>query len=138
MRRRSFRVQDRVSILAAVTPALLLLMLAAGCSETPTSDSSRPPGARDVPATRAAPASEPVAADSKRAIGPLGTPYYESSPAQGRPPDGELPPGTVVELLETAGSYSLVKWNTQRAWVATDSLKAIEPQPRKVHKIPMH
>jgi len=137
-----FRVPDRKLVVAAAVPALLLLTLAAGCSETPAPDASRPPGARDVDskrsATGAAPVSGSVAADSKRAIGPLRTPYYESSPAQGRPPDGELPPGTVVELLETAGSYSLVKWNTQRAWVATDSLKAIEPQPRKVHKIPMH
>ena len=142
MRLRSLRVQDRRSLLAALMPALWLLMSAAGCSETPTPDSSRPPGARDVDskrsATGAAPVSSSVAADAQRAIGPLGTPYYESSPAQGRPPEGQLSPGTVVELLETAGSYSLVKWDAKRAWVATDALREVEPQPRKVHKIPMH
>ena len=37
------------------------------------------------------------------------TPYYTGGPQQGRPPEGQLWPGTPVRLLEKAGSYSLIR-----------------------------
>ena len=37
------------------------------------------------------------------------TPYYTGGPQQGRPPEGQLWPGTPVKLLEEAGSYSLIR-----------------------------
>ncbi len=50
--------------------------------------------------------------------------YYLTGPQQARPPDGKLPAGTRVRLLENAGSYSLVKTEGNvRAYVAADVLK---------------
>ena len=51
--------------------------------------------------------------------------YYTSGPQQGRPPDGTFKPGTRVELLKDAGSYSLVRSDGGiEAYVATDALIA--------------
>ena len=36
------------------------------------------------------------------------TAYYTGGPQQGRPPDGQLWPGTPVKVLQDAGSYSLI------------------------------
>lgn len=116
----------------------------AGCSEAPESSAvSSSSAARmgEGAATSSSvdtPVTKPSPVESYRTIGLAGTAYYESSPAQGRPPDGELPAGTTVKLLEESGSYSLVTWEGRRAWVAVDALRSRDPQPRKVHKIPMH
>ena len=37
------------------------------------------------------------------------TPYYTGGPQQGRPPEGQLWPGTPVKVLQDAGSYSLIR-----------------------------
>ena len=37
------------------------------------------------------------------------TAYYTGGPQQGRPPDGQLEPGTPVKVLVNAGSYSLIR-----------------------------
>lgn len=57
----------------------------------------------------------------------LGTEYYKGGPQQGSPPDGQIPGGTKVQLLENAGSYSLIKAETgENGYVSTSVLKAIE------------
>ncbi len=54
-------------------------------------------------------------------------PYYTTSPAQGRPPDGIFKAGTKVTVTEDAGSYSrVVSEDGITAYVATDALKPIE------------
>jgi hypothetical protein len=123
---------------AAILSASLLSPLIMGCAESET-----------APARKLAPEAGPAAtqtggvaptmngASSRRTIGLL-TAYYSTSPAQGRPPDGELPPGTSVDLEEQAGSYARVRWNGKSVWVATDSLNAEPARPREIHKIPTH
>ena len=50
--------------------------------------------------------------------------FYSTSPQQGRPPDGEIEPGTEVELLEEQGSYSLVRLEDGSAvYVESSSLQ---------------
>jgi hypothetical protein len=52
------------------------------------------------------------------------TPYYKSSPQQGRAPDGKFAPGTKVNLLKRGGPYSLVQSaNGIRVYVSTDALQ---------------
>ena len=56
-----------------------------------------------------------------------GTEYYKGGPQQGSPPDGQIPGGTRVKLLENAGSYSLVEAESgENGYVSTFSLKVIE------------
>ncbi len=56
------------------------------------------------------------------------TPYYTDSPAQTRPPDGNLEPGTRVRLLRKAGSYVLVGSEAGiRAYVVADAIKPLSP-----------
>jgi hypothetical protein len=51
------------------------------------------------------------------------TPYYKTSPQQGRAPDGKFAPGTKVNLLKRGGPYSLVQSaNGIRVYVSTDVL----------------
>jgi hypothetical protein len=48
---------------------------------------------------------------------------YGSSPAQSRPPDAKLSPGTQVNIVRTAGSYVFVQSATGvRGWVEEDLL----------------
>ena len=105
---------------------------AAGCSSEPADEAN---WSRD--SVRTAP--DQTSADSDRwRIGPIAAVYYASSPAQGRPPDGELPPHTPVRVIERAGSYALVEWEDGTGWVSTDALEPVSGSPLKVHKIPMH
>ncbi len=54
-------------------------------------------------------------------------PYYRTSPAQARPPDGTFKAGMKVALIENAGSYSrVVSEHGIAAYVATDALGPIE------------
>jgi hypothetical protein len=54
------------------------------------------------------------------------TEYYLSGPQQARPPDGTLPAGTKVTLLEEAGSYCRVRSEGRiEAYVSTDSLQPL-------------
>jgi hypothetical protein len=53
-------------------------------------------------------------------------PYYESSPAQDRPPDGTFTRGTKVVLVSEHGSYTRVRSeNDITAYVASGSLRPI-------------
>lgn len=53
-------------------------------------------------------------------------PYYTTSPAQAKPPDGTFKAGTKVTLTEDGGSYSqVVSEDGIAAYVATDALKPI-------------
>jgi len=118
--------------------SLLVVLAAVGCSD---SDPPEPPTAAGQRPAAAAPEEAGPgdhAANMRRISGLSGTAYYETSPAQGRPPDGELSDGTVVELVEEAGSYSRVKWELKEAWVASDALQEIDGKSRPVHKIPTH
>ncbi|MEO2015312.1 MAG: serpin family protein [Fuerstiella sp.] len=52
------------------------------------------------------------------------TEYYTTGPQQGRPPDGKLPAGTKVSVVEESGSYVLVKSESGiEAYVAADVVK---------------
>lgn len=52
--------------------------------------------------------------------------YYRESPAQGRPFDGSLYPGTKVVLLRDAGSYALVRTESGAdVFVAADTLREL-------------
>ena len=52
------------------------------------------------------------------------TEYYTTGPQQGRPPDGKLPAGTKVSIVEKSGSYVLVKSESGiEAYVAADAVK---------------
>ena len=49
--------------------------------------------------------------------------YYTTGPQQGRPPDGKFSAGTNVNVIEEAGSYTLVRSkNGVEAFVASDAL----------------
>ena len=51
------------------------------------------------------------------------TEYYTTGPQQGRPPDGKFSAGTNVNVIEEAGSYTLVRSkNGVEAFVASDAL----------------
>jgi hypothetical protein len=55
------------------------------------------------------------------------TEYYLTGPQQARPPDGTLPAGTKVTLLEEAGSYCRVRSEGGiEAYVSTNSLQPLE------------
>jgi hypothetical protein len=55
------------------------------------------------------------------------TEYYLSGPQQARPPEGTLPAGTKVTLLEEAGSYCRVRSEDGiEAYVSTGSLQSLE------------
>lgn len=55
------------------------------------------------------------------------TEYYTTGPQQGRPPDGKLPAGTKVSVVEESGSYVLVKSESGiEAYVAADAIKQRE------------
>ena len=51
------------------------------------------------------------------------TPYYTGGPQQGRPPEGQLWPGTPVRVLQDAGSYSLIRTaDGIEAYIATAAI----------------
>lgn len=102
--------------LAAATALSLTLP---GCARE-----ANPPGAEIPSATDEAAGDAQKPAALRYKIGTSFASYYESSPAQGRPPDGEIPPGTVVEFVEEGGSYARVRWDGKTAWVAMDALEA--------------
>ena len=53
--------------------------------------------------------------------------YYLTGPQQARPPEGKFKPGTRIQLLRNAGSYSQVQSEGGiTAYVATGALKAIK------------
>ncbi len=83
------------------------------------------------PAARSAQALEPANRQSQGTdethVVTTDTPYYTTSPAQARPPDGTFAKGTKLTLLRRAGSYVLVRSQTGiRAYM---SAQAIRPLP---------
>lgn len=124
---------------AATFGASLVSSLMLGCAEEDTAPARKLAPAADSAATQTGGVAPTLdGATSRRSIGPLSTAYYELSPAQGSPPNGELRAGTLVDLEEEAGSYSRVRWDAKTIWVATDALQAVPTKPRDVHKIPTH
>ena len=58
--------------------------------------------------------------------------YYTTGPQQGRPPDGKFPAGTKVNIVETAGSYTLVRSaDGVEAYVDADAVKENETRDRQ-------
>ncbi len=56
----------------------------------------------------------------------MATEYYTGGPQQSRPPDGQLPPGTKVKIVEDAGSYVLVDAeNGVNAFVSASALEEV-------------
>jgi hypothetical protein len=56
------------------------------------------------------------------------TPYYLNGPQQARPPDGTLRAGTQITIVESQGSYSVVRTKDgMKAHVASDSFKPLSP-----------
>jgi len=54
--------------------------------------------------------------------------YYTTGPQQGRPPDGKFPAGTKVNIVQQAGSYTLVRSEGGvEAFVTSDALKESDP-----------
>jgi subtilisin family serine protease len=54
------------------------------------------------------------------------TPYYETGPQQGRPADGTLEAGALVQMVREAGSYSQVeREDGTRVYVSTQDLQPI-------------
>ena len=102
-------------------PAALMLfsLVVSGCARE-----ANPPGAEVPTATDDTPGDAEAPEATKYRIGDSFATYYTSSPAQGRPPDGEIPPGTIVEVVERAGSYSRVQWDGKTVWVASDAIEA--------------
>jgi uncharacterized protein YgiM (DUF1202 family) len=55
------------------------------------------------------------------------TTWYRDGPQQSRPPDGQLPAGTRVRVVEEAGSYvRIAAENGVTGFVAADALKKLE------------
>src|SRR3954469_13164526 len=81
-----------------------------GSTVTPTESTKEGTGANKMPAGMAKPTPEPAlkAADLTHVV-TADTPYYKSSPAQGKTADGTLKGGTKVLLLMPMGSYSQVQ-----------------------------
>jgi hypothetical protein len=61
------------------------------------------------------------------------TAYYLSGPQQASPPEGTLPAGTKVTLLEEAGSYCRIRSEDGiEAYVSTNSLQPLKYEEEKV------
>ncbi len=64
------------------------------------------------------------------------TEYYLSGPQQSRPPDGQLPSGTKVEVAGEAGSYTIIRTEDNiSAYVAADILIKGSPGLMKVEPL---
>ena len=97
----------------------LAFVSACGGEEKSGDPSSRPTSGPDLPSGKTLKGTHSVIAETE---------YYLSGPQQGRPPEGKLPVGTRVTLLESGGSYSAVevfgiKDGSFQAWVSTAALK---------------
>ena len=93
----------------------------------PTESTKEGTGAGKTPAGMSKPTPEPAlkAADLTHIV-TTDTPYYKSSPSQGKPADGTFKSGTKVLLLMPMGSYSQVQTESgTKGYVTTESLKPI-------------
>lgn len=76
----------------------------------------------DIPEEAEESAAAAAQAEYPDEIGSM-TAYYTGGPQQGRPPDGQLWPGTPVKVLQDAGSYSLIRTaDGIEAYVATAAI----------------
>lgn len=56
--------------------------------------------------------------------------FYTTGPQQGRPPDGNLPAGTEIEVVRSAGSHALVRISDGReVYIPAELVQAIDSQP---------
>ena len=106
---------------------LVTLILFVGCpGQTPTAPSET--DRKQATETEAA-SQEPdtPSIESFSHIIAVETEYYTTGPQQGRPPDGKFPASTKVNVVKTAGSYTLVRaQDGVEAYVAADAIKEIE------------
>ncbi len=113
----------------AGTLCCALALIAAGCgSSNQSAKNSAAKAAADAAQTDLGSASD-APPDAKAFTHTIAaeTEYYTTGPQQGRPPDGEFPAGTKVNVVEPAGSYSRVEAETGvTAYVATDAIKPME------------
>lgn len=125
---------DRLNASAVVV--LLALGAGFGCkseSSEPTSSKSMSPAATPTAASpttmpSAAPMATTAAVPEKDMTHVLtgDQPYYATSPAQGRPPEGTLKAGTKVVLVMPRGSYSQVMTaDGKRVYTSTAALKPV-------------
>ena len=111
---------------------LVTAMLLAGCTgQAPTAPSETDrQQATQTDAASQEPDNRP--GESFSHVIAVETEYYTTGPQQGRPPDGKFPAGTKVNIVETAGSYTLVRAeNGVEAYVAADAVKEIETRDRQ-------
>ena len=56
--------------------------------------------------------------------------FYRNGPQQAMPPDGTFKAGTPVEIIQAAGSYSLVRAQDGReGYVSTDAIRPAKDHP---------
>ena len=102
---------------------LAAIVLLTGCNPRPTPPQHKQPLTTQPDTDSVTSSSSYPAVISETSV------YYTGGPQQGRPPEGEFIKGTRVQVLENAGSYSIVRSaDGIEAYVSTD---AINPAPEK-------
>jgi hypothetical protein len=99
-------------------------------SSSITTTTTKAPAPRPTPPSptppAAATAATPVPEKDLTHVVSEDSPYYASSPAQGRPADGTLKAGTKVLVMMPRGSYSqVVTADGKRVYTTTSGLKPI-------------
>ena len=102
---------------------VLAIVMLTGCNPRPTPHQNKQPLTKQ-------PVNDSVSSSSSYPAEIIETSvYYTGGPQQGRPPEGEFIKGTRVQVLENAGSYSIVRFAAGiEAYVSTG---AINPAPEK-------
>ena len=94
--------------------------------KTTTTTMSSPTTKPAPTVTASAPAATPVADKDMTHVLTKDEPYYTTSPAQAKPPDGTLKAGTKVVVLMPRGSYSQVMTGDgKRVYTSTAALKPV-------------
>jgi len=141
----SFRSIHTTSALIRSAVACLAIFVLAGCSETPTAppagneESAKkelgpPPAGQTEPDVEYDSIELPNPAAGEKSVRDLGTKtlnetvdYYVGGPQQASPPDGQFPAGTEVQIVERAGSYTLVETaDGVRAYVPSSAVGILE------------
>ena len=115
-------------MVARLFPFVVCLGFVVGCAEMESPS--------DTPAENAQTAIEP-SNDNQKPSDPADptfthmitapTEYYKGGPHQAQPPDGQFKAGTKVNLIEKAGSYSLVRSEDGiEGYVASDALDELK------------
>lgn len=117
---------DRFTMIVCAAVNSGLLFCLSGCSDT-----AAPPAAETKEEVSVATSEVELAQESSE-FAPTHrlsseANYYTTGPQQGRPADGTLPEGTQVEVLESAGTYALVRAESgEQGYVSQDVLLALE------------